>query len=333
MIEQSIPRREAVRMIGSTAVGMAVPAVLMGCRDAPVSEPGAAAQNAAVSGDASSMPPPSPEDELRLGDWLKTIREEGLALAAVPFGATVSRVGELALGTPYEAYTLEQYIHAGGSPIRAEPLTLSLSRFDCVSLVESCLAVARVARRAQVTEPWAAFAREMERMRYRGGTRAGYASRLHYFSEWLSDNERRGLVQVFGSELGAIADRRPLRFMSNHPESYPALAFPEVVSEIVAAERTLDSVPRWVVPTARIPFALDSLETGDILGFATSIEGLDVTHAAFAHRDREGVMRVLHAPLSGGVVEITSFTIPQYVSNIRQATGILIARPLQGPPD
>ena len=215
--------------------------------------------------------------------------------------------------------------------MRTEPLTLSLTRFDCVSLVESCLAVARIARRDHVAEPWAAFAREMERMRYRGGAREGYASRLHYFSEWLSDNEHRGLVRVLGSEFGAVADRRPLRFMSTHPESYPALAFPEVLSEIVAAERALDGTPRWVVPTQRIPSALDSLESGDILGFATSIEGLDVTHAAFTHRDRGGMMRVLHAPLSGGVVEITSSTIPQYVSDIRQATGILIARPLPGP--
>ena len=31
-------------------------------------------------------------------------------------------------------------------------------------------------------------------MRYRGGKRRGYASRLHYFSEWISDGAQRGLV-------------------------------------------------------------------------------------------------------------------------------------------
>jgi hypothetical protein len=36
---------------------------------------------------------------------------------------------------------------------------------------------------------------------------------------------------------------------------------------------------------------------------------------------------VLHAPLSGGAVEITHTTLPEYVSAIRKATGILIARP------
>jgi phosphoenolpyruvate synthase/pyruvate phosphate dikinase len=39
------------------------------------------------------------------------------------------------------------------------------------------------------------------------------------------------------------------------------------------------------------------------------------------------VLRVLHAPLSGGVVEVTRSTLPEYVEAIKRATGILVARP------
>jgi hypothetical protein len=53
-----------------------------------------------------------------------------------------------------------------------------------------------------------------------------------------------------------------------------------------------------------------------------------VTHSAFAYRDPAGVLRVLHALLSGGVVEVTRTTLPEYVGAIRRATGILVARPL-----
>jgi hypothetical protein len=74
----------------------------------------------------------------------------------------------------------------------------------------------------------------------------------------------------------------------------------------------------------------DRIETGDVLAFATSIPGLDVSHAAFAYRDAQGVLRVLHAPLSGGAVEVTSATLPEYVAAIRRSTGILVARPLRG---
>jgi hypothetical protein len=243
-----------------------------------------------------------------------------------PLGREAVRVGELAAGTPYVANTLDAYLKAGGNPSQ-EPLTLSLTRFDCVTLVEGCLAVARVA--GQDGAPtWQRFGRETERMRYRGGERRGYPSRLHYFSEWIADGERRGLLRDLGPDLGGAEDRRPLRFMTEHRASYPALSDETVFQEIGAIERRLDSHPRRVIPTKRIPQVVDRIETGDVLGFATEIPGLDVTHAAFAYRDGNGILRVLHAPLSGGVVEITRTTLPEYVSAIRRSTGVLVARPL-----
>jgi hypothetical protein len=237
-------------------------------------------------------------------------------------------VGELALGSPYKAYTLEEYLAApGASPLR-EPLTAYLTAFDCVSLVESALAIARAA--AKPGAGWDDFAREIERMRYRGGVREGYASRLHYFSEWIADNVRRGLLRELGPELGALDDTRPLRFMTTHRSAYRALADDSVYRAIGVMERRLDAWPRQVVPTARIASVLDRIETGDVLAFATSIEGLDCTHTGLAYRDRAGVMRVLHAPLSGGEVQVSRGTLPEYVAALRSGTGIIVARPLRG---
>lgn len=238
------------------------------------------------------------------------------------------RVGELARGTPYVPGTLDTYLTAGGTPSSIEPLTLSLTAFDCVTLVESCLGVARSALPGEIS--WERFGAAIERMRYRGGRRGGYASRLHYFSEWIRDGERRGLVRDLGRDLDGIEDRRPLRFMTEHRQSYPALADDTVFRDIAEMERRLDGETRWEVPTSQVAQVTDRLETGDILAFATSIPGLDVTHAAMAYRDGDGAMRVLHAPLSGGVVEVTRSTVPEYVAAIRRATGILVARPLWG---
>ena len=167
-------------------------------------------------------------------------------------------------------------------------------------------------------------------MRYRGGERRGYTSRLHYFSEWIRDGERRGLVSDRGAELGGVEDTRPVRFMTGHRASYPALADDGVFREIGGMERRLDGRPRRVVPNARIPEVADHIDTGDVLAFATEIPGLDVTHAAFAYRDASGILRVLHAPLSGGVVAVTRATLPEYVAAIRHSTGIMVARPLRG---
>jgi hypothetical protein len=253
-----------------------------------------------------------------------------LASPETALGRGATRVGELAAGTPYEAFTLEAYFHPGGAPPSEEPLILSLTRFDCVTLVEACLAVARLAG-DEGPPTWEGLGREVERMRYRGGERRSYTSRLHYFSEWIADGERRGLVKDLGAGLGAVEDTRPLRFMTGHRSSYPALADDGVFREIAAVERERDGHPRRVIPTERIPAVAGRIETGDVLAFATAIPGLDVSHAAFAYRDTRGILRVLHAPLSGGVVEVTRATLPEYVGAIRRATGILVARPVRLP--
>jgi hypothetical protein len=129
---------------------------------------------------------PADPDHARLAAWTAALRREGLARHRTPLGPGATRVGELAAGTPYVPATLDAYLHAGGRPHRVEPLTLSLTRFDCVTLVESCLAVARVAGDAG-PPTWTRFGRTVERMRYRDGKRGGYTSRLHYFSEWITD--------------------------------------------------------------------------------------------------------------------------------------------------
>jgi hypothetical protein len=117
--------------------------------------------------------------------------------------------------------------------------------------------------------------------------------------------------------------------MTEHRTKYRALQDDSVFQEIERIEEGLDGRPRHVIPTKQIPALADRILTGDVLAFATEIPGLDVTHSALAYRDRGGVLRVCHAPLSGGVVEITRATLPEYVAAIRRATGILVARPLR----
>jgi cell wall-associated NlpC family hydrolase len=266
-------------------------------------------------------------ERARVHAWLRVLRAEGFTHPTAPLGAAVARAGELALGTPYRPHTLEAYL-AGGARPADEPLTVLVTVFDCVTLVEAAIALARTARIEDAG--WERFASEIERMRYRGGRRAGYASRLHYFSEWILDGAERGLLRELGSRHGGERDLRPLRFMTGHRGSYAALADDETHLRIGIRERSLDGVPRYVLPVAGIPAASAHLLPGDVLAFATGIDGLDVTHAALAHRDRSGVLGVLHAPLSGGVVERFPGSIADYVAGIRRCTGILVARPLPG---
>jgi hypothetical protein len=305
---EKLSRRDLLKTVGLALAATTLPAPLIACGK----------DKAAAATGRRGDP-----DQERLVQWSSTLRSE--SSATQPLGGSAARVGELARGTPYVPGTLDGYLKRGGDPSR-EPLILSLTHFDCVTLVESCLAVGRVAR-SNDSPSWDHFGREIERMRYRDGKRNGYSSRLHYFSEWITDGARRGLVRDLGAELGGSEDARPLRFMTEHRGSYPALSTDAVFRAIGAMERRLDARPRRVIPTKRIPQIVDKLESGDVLGFATEIPGLDVTHTAFAYRDKEGTLRVLHAPLSGGVVEITRTTLPEYVAAIKRSTGILVARP------
>ena len=62
--------------------------------------------------------------------------------------------------------------------------------------------MARCGFRREPTE--SCFERELVASRYRGGTLSDYASRLHYFDDWIDDNESRkrlaNLTQALGGE-------------------------------------------------------------------------------------------------------------------------------------
>ena len=264
-------------------------------------------------------------DLARFDGWTTALRTAQLADRTVPIGLATARIGELAVGTPYEAHLLDAYLRRGDGPI-IEPLTLSLTRFDCTSFVESCVAVARAAR-AGGTPSWKGFGREVERMRYRNGLRGDYTTRLHYFSEWVADGDKRCLLRDMGLALGGTEDHRPLRFMTEHRDSYVALADDRVFRSMKEMEKRLDRLSRRVIPTARIASVEDRIQNGDILGFATSTPGLDVTHCAIAVRDSRGTLRAAHAPLSGGGVEVSKLPLAEYVAEIR-APGVMVARPL-----
>lgn len=278
----------------------------------------------------SSTPPDpvrdgaSPGDQARLTEWLRILRADSASGPSAPLGHLVARAGELALGSPYAFKRLDVYLKEGGER-EAEPLTLSLTHFEAVTLIESCVALARCAR--QGTGTWEAFGREVERIRYRGGKRDGYLSRLHYFSEWISDNAARGNVHDMGRELGGVQDARPLRFMTTHRSNYPALHSDATFEAISEYEKRLDKTPRWVVPQEKVSEASDRIEPGDVVAFASGRRGLDVSHAGIAYRDDRGTLRVLQALFSANRVEVSPEALPEYVAS-RKSTGILVARPL-----
>lgn len=263
--------------------------------------------------------PPGPEaaatDREIVERTLAWARAEGLD--TVGLGAAVARIGRRFVGAPYTPGTLD--------PPGPERLVVNLREFDCVTFVENALALARAARAPDPS--FDAFARELERLRYRGGRRAGYASRLHYFSEWLADNAQRGLLELRTEALGGTLDPEPIRFMTDHPDSYRQLADAGVRTRIAAIERRLGETPRYVLAEGRIEGAESGIREGDVIAATSTLAGLDVAHTGIAV-EVDGRIHLMHAPLVGDSVQISEAPLAERIRRIDGQDGIMVARPI-----
>ncbi len=248
-------------------------------------------------------------------------------LDTVPLGSAIARLGESFVGARYTPGTLE----VPGS----ERVVINLQEFDCVTLVENLLAMARFVREdgigalADRSAAERRYAGYIEELRYRDGRASGYSSRLHYFSEWLADNARRGRIELLTERLGGVPRTEPLSFMTSHPHSYRQMADPGVAREILAVETRLNAgPPRWAIPEDRIGSLEGRIEDGDIIAATSTLPGLDVAHTGIAVR-KDGSLYLLHAPLVGRFVEISEVPLAERIQGIRTQDGIMVARPIQ----
>lgn len=240
---------------------------------------------------------------------------------ALPIGELTAKVGLHWLGTPYVGSTLE-------TSDDEEVCTVRLDGFDCVTFYEAALAFARTLKLGQAS--WDGFVRQVESMRYRGGTRRGYLSRIHYTSEWLTDNERRGLVKNLTRALpGAERLEKSFDFMSSHPTLYRQLrAHPEWLPEFRSMEMRVSKAKPWFVPKSAVGKVEDQLASGDIVGITTSKSGLDTSHTGLLFREGDGDLRLLHASSSAKKV-VLGPRLSDYLQSIASDTGIMVCRPLE----
>lgn len=255
-------------------------------------------------------------------DKVRWAAAEGLE--TIPAGDAIAQMGESFVGTPYRAATLEV-----PGP---ERLVINLHELDCVTFVETVLALMRFVRQdgvAALGDSLAARARYegyLRDIRYRAGTIAGYGSRLHYFSDWLATNAGAGHVAIMTAQLGGVPDLRPITFMTGHAGSYPALQDSSTLVTIEEVERGLNAGPvRLVIPKEAIAGVVNGIRDGDIIAASSTVAGLDVSHTGFAIW-KNGELHLLHAPLTGSPVEISPLPLAERIKTISSQWGIMVAR-------
>ncbi len=225
------------------------------------------------------------------------------------------RAGRYFIGAPYESKTLD--------PSGPEGLIINLRAFDCFTMVENCcaLAIMRQAGKDRFTD----YVSILQSLRYRDGIISGYPSRLHYFSDWLHNNETGGAIRNVTQALGGKSFRKILNFMTTHSELYPPLQEPATCRQMIAIERRLSEIPCHLLAKGEISRWEEGIEDGDILAITTDQEGLDVCHVGIAAL-LDGQLHLIHASQKAGQVTISPETLVDYLHQSPHRTGIMAAR-------
>ncbi|MFN8207424.1 MAG: DUF1460 domain-containing protein [Bacteroidales bacterium] len=238
--------------------------------------------------------------------------------AKLPAGELVIRLGESFIGTPYVAKTLE---------VQPEQLVVNLQGFDCTTFVESCMALMHCVKMGDTSS--AVFSTELMKLRYRKGIPEGYSSRLHYFTEWIVSNARKGYLKDITADLGGVPYDVELDFMSTHSSLYMQLTHDSsLVGEIRSTERSVSAIPFHYIPTDMLDEAENGIRDGDIIAVTSTINGLDIAHTGLALR-KEGRIHMLHASSLHKQVEVTSQPLQDYLMENKGMSGVMVIRPLE----
>ncbi|MBN2437106.1 MAG: DUF1460 domain-containing protein [Deltaproteobacteria bacterium] len=253
-----------------------------------------------------------PEDRKICEMHLKAARERGWS--GKPAGELVVAAGSAFLGAPYAAGTLERK--------GPEELVINLRAFDCVTFVENAVVLAGLIRAGRTA--FQDYAAALQRIRYRGGRCCGYPSRLHYFTDWLRDNGRKGIVRDITRELGGIPFRKAFHALTDRREEIPPLGDAAAFCRVRSVEAACSRRTLYRIPKARLK-GFSGIENGDIIAVATDAEGIDVSHTGIAVRGPRG-LHLLHASGAAGKVVLSSETLYRYLISRRSRTGILAGR-------
>lgn len=220
------------------------------------------------------------------------------------------------IGTPYVAHTLDI------NP--TEQLVVTMDGFDCQTLVETSLAMARTVHEGDMTAE--KFKINLENIRYRNGVRDGYASRLHYATDWLYNNEQKGILKDVTPKLDGKPATVHVNYMSTHPADYAMLKdSPTDVEKMKQIENIINARMYRYIPKEEIAGQEKNMENGDVVIFMTSKPGLDASHMGVVSK-ADGKTTFIHASSKAGKVIVNPASIADYCSGISACTGIVVGR-------
>lgn len=234
----------------------------------------------------------------------------------LPTGELMVKTARFFLDAPYVSATLEK---------EPEGLVINLREMDCMTLVETTVALTRTMQ--SPTPSFDLFCKNLQTLRYRNGEINDYTDRLHYTTDWIYENEQRGLLKDVTRETGGIPLSVAVSFMSTHPDSYkPLKGNPARIATIAAQEQEINARPHYYIPESEINKQAGGMKDGDIVCFVTTINGLDVSHVGVICRVG-GKLTFIHASTTQKKVIVNEAPLQEYVEGIKRNSGIMVVRP------
>lgn len=228
------------------------------------------------------------------------------------------KAAKLFIGTPYVGGTLDKE--------KEELLTINASELDCTTLVEVSLAMAMTINENK--NDFTTFCKNLEKIRYRDGECKGYDSRLHYFTQWVADGKRKGIMHELTGKKFSGKQKLNLNYMSNNPDKYMQLNNDSTLTAAIAShekqfqEKEITFIPKSLLKSSKknIP-----ISNGDIIAFVTNIKGLDVTHMGIAVWVK-GRLHMLHASSKEKKVILDPTPLHDYLAPRKSCPGVRIVR-------
>jgi hypothetical protein len=230
-------------------------------------------------------------------------------------GQLTLEIGKLFAGAPYMAGTLEME--------GREHLVVNLREFDCVTFAENVVTLVWYLRTEE--KSFEGFRRLLQKIRYRGGRLEGYSSRLHYFSDWIHDNQKKGILKDVTRKIGGRPLRKAINFMTTHPELYPPLKNAANFRSMKSVEERISRRSFFFIPKKDLRRLEDRICDGDLIAVTTNAGGLDVQHVGLAATVKNRI-HLLHTSSAEGKVALSPKTLYRYLMQSRVRSGIMVAR-------
>lgn len=256
----------------------------------------------------------SRRDSLKVEELIKAAQK------LKPTDNLVLHFARVLLDVPYVAKTLEKF--------PKERLIINLSQLDCTTYVENVIALTLCAQSKKTS--FADFCHYLQMIRYRNGD-VSYVKRLHYFTEWIEDNTRMGLVEEVKAPNPPFTQKQTLEinYMSTHVAQYPMLVKnPEWVKDIAKMENELNGHKYPFIPKKEIKndkLFWNTIHDGDIIAITTNKKGLDISHIGIAVWHVDGLHMLNASQVRHKVVE-EPMTLFEYMQKHPSQTGIRIIR-------